>query len=75
MTIDRLRPHVTQANRQGAGILASGDGRVEWRGGRMATVDECPGGVIVTFGGRSITVCTEEQLSQVLTVIGRELVD
>jgi hypothetical protein len=72
---DRLRPHVKLANSQGADIVASGDGRVEWCGGHKATVDECPGGVIVAFDGKSVTVCTEQHLSQVLVVISRELVD
>jgi hypothetical protein len=72
-THDQLKLHVEQANREGAGIIASGDGRVEWRG-HMATVDACPGGVIVAFDNKTITVCTEEQLSQVLLVIGRELI-
>jgi hypothetical protein len=74
ISIDWLRPHIKQANNQHAGILASRDGHVEWRGGQTATIDECPGGVIVTFN-KTITVCTEEQLSQVLVVIGRELVE
>jgi len=74
ITIDWLRPHIKKANSQGAGILASGNGRVEWGRGHMATIDECPGGVIVTFDRKSVTVCTEEQLSQVLVVIVRELV-
>jgi len=72
ITTEWLRPHVEQANSQGAGIVASGDDHVEWRGGRKATVDECPGGVIVAFDQKFVTVCTEEQLSLVLIVIGRE---
>ena len=74
ITIDWLRPHIKAANDQGAEILASGDDHVEWREGHRATRDECPGGVIVAFDNKSITVCTEEQLSKVLLIIGRELV-
>lgn len=70
-----LRPHIEKANSQGARILASGTGRVEWHKGRCATVDACPGGVIVSCNGRSVTVCTEEQFSHVLVVIGRELME
>jgi len=73
ITNDWLRLHIKKANEDGAGIIASGDGRIEWRH-HMATVDECPGGVIVAFDNKTVTVCTEEQLSQVLLVIGRELV-
>jgi len=72
-SLDWLRPHIKEANRHGAHILASGDGRVEWKNGFMATVDACPGGVIVACNGQFLTVCTEEQLSHVLVVIGREL--
>lgn len=74
LTHDQLKRHVEEANREGAGIIASGTGRVEWRGGHMATVDECTGGVIVTFDRKTLTVCTVKQLSEVLLVIGRELV-
>lgn len=73
-SMDWLRPHIKRANSQGAGILASGTGRVEWSGRRSATVDACHNGVIVAYDGKSVTVCTEEQLSHVLLVIGRELV-
>lgn len=74
-SMEWLRSHIEKANNQGARILASGDGRVEWGDGYMATVDACPGGVIVTFDGKAVTVCTEEQLSHVLVVIGRELME
>jgi hypothetical protein len=74
ITTDWLRPHIKKANEEGANIVASGDGKVEWRGRHMATVDECPGGVIVAFDNKTVTACTEEQLSQVLLVIGRELI-
>jgi len=73
ITTDWLKPHILRANVLGADILASGGGKVEWRG-HMATVDECPGGVIVVFDNKSVTVCTTEQLSYVLSVIGRELI-
>jgi len=73
ITNDWLRSHIKKANEDGAGIIASGDGRIEWRH-HMATVDECPGGVIVVFDHKCVFVCTEEQLSAVLVVIGRELI-
>lgn len=74
ITADWLRIHIEQANKQGAGILAGGTGRVEWRRNHTATVDACTGGVVVAFDSKFVTVCTEEQLSAVLVVIGRELV-
>ena len=76
ISIDWLRPHIKRANELGADIAASGDGHVEWRGGYRfrATIDECPGGVIVAFEDKFLTVCTEEQLSHVLAVIRREFV-
>jgi hypothetical protein len=74
ITTDWLKPHIQRANELGADILASGDGHVEWRGRHMAMIYECPGGVIVAFDNKTVTVCTEEQLSAVLVVIGRELI-
>lgn len=73
VTCDWLRPHVKWAISRGAGIAAHGTGRVEWFSGREATVDACPGGVIVTFNTGLVTVCTEEQLGHVLLAISHRI--
>jgi len=73
VTCEKLRGPVKWAISQGADILASGDGLIEWRGHR-ATVTSCPGGLIVTFDSKMVTVCTEEQLGHVLLVIDQEMV-
>ena len=68
-----IRGAIQAALDQGCGIVASGSDGVEFPHGRRVSIDVIPGGYAVIYSG-NMTVCTEEQLTDVLLLLDREII-